>query len=310
MTPQKSITRLMVVAAFILIAAISYQSRDQISTMISTTNWRQLALAISALTLANIGMAIVFTELLSSKSPKYPPKRIITGSFLLSQVAKYIPGRIWGIAMQATMLRAPGATSSIFAINIELTIINLAMATGIGMAFLIWPQYGLLYSLTVLLATWLIGTRLLSLDFFRRAISIMQRMLPLTGRKLTEKFVTGDAKPTETRPSGYSGLLLYILMYCLGWWLLAKATTQLDATTCMNIVAALSLSYIAGVASLLPAGIGAREGTLVILAPALGLTHENMAAIAITSRAAMILMDILTAAIGAALLKTPAEESA
>ncbi len=173
MTPQKSITRLMVVAAFILIAAISYQSRDQISTMISTTNWRQLALAISALTLANIGMAIVFTELLSSKSPKYPPKRIITGSFLLSQVAKYIPGRIWGIAMQATMLRAPGATSSIFAINIELTIINLAMATGIGMAFLIWPQYGILYSLTVFLATWLIGTRLLSLDFSKRAMSMM-----------------------------------------------------------------------------------------------------------------------------------------
>src|SRR5690606_25365638 len=119
MTPQKSITRLMVIAAFILITVISYQSRDQLLTMISTTNWRQLVLAISALTLANIGMAIIFTELLSSKSPKYPAKRIIAGSFLISQVAKYIPGRIWGIAMQATMLRAPGATSRIFTINIE-----------------------------------------------------------------------------------------------------------------------------------------------------------------------------------------------
>ena len=54
---------------------------------------------------------------------------------------------------------------------------------------------------------------------------------------------------------------------------------------------------------MLPAGIGAREGMLVLLAPALDVTRDDMAALAVASRAAMVLMDALAAGIGAVLLK-------
>ena len=302
---MKETKKILTISAIALILAISYQSRNEIMKTISAMQWWQLSLATISLTLANIGMALTFSELLPTTLP--PKKRLIVGTFLLSQVGKYMPGRVWGIVMQAAILHKTGPTSGIFTANIELTIANLIIATGIGTSFLAWPTYGPTPAIAILIATWVAANKSLSINFSRKIERTALRIIPKFYEKFTRKITTTHT--ISTRPTRPDGLLLYIITYSIGWWLLAKATTNLDAAACMKIVAALSLSYIAGVISLLPAGIGVREGTLILLSPALGATHESMTALAVSSRAIMILMDIMTACIGSALLKSQNQEA-
>jgi uncharacterized membrane protein YbhN (UPF0104 family) len=306
MFPRRIVVRVLVAAAFVLIAGLVCASWPTIEVMLSTAQWWRLTLAIVALALANLGMAMVFMALVLRTSKSAMAGAGIAGSFLVSQVAKYIPGRIWGVAMQVAILRAPGSTSTILAANLELAIVNTATISGIGIAFLAWQRFGPAPAIALLFATWGLGGWLLSFDGIRRFAALVVRLLPRLAQSLAGFSGAGDAWQKERRRPMYGGLLLFLVMYCFGWWLLVSATTHLDGQASMGVVAALSLSYIVGVASMLPAGIGAREGALVLLAPAFGVPHVDMAALAVASRAAMILMDGIAAGIGAMLLKMTA----
>lgn len=301
---RTAVVRILVAAAFVLIAYLVYLSWPTIDQMLSTGQWWWLGLAIAALALANVGMAVVFTTLVQQPSSYAVPVAGIAGSFLVSQVAKYIPGRVWGVAAQAAMLRTPGLTSGILAANLEVVIVNIAMVTGAGIAFLTWPLVGFLPALMVLFATWGLGGWTLRLDGIKWIAGIALRVLPRRGHRLFAGLAGDGAETREgKRVPMYGGLLVFLVMYSLGWWLLATIVTSLDASDSMAVVAALSLSYIVGVASMLPAGIGAREGALVLLAPVLGVPHVDMAALAVTSRAAMVLMDAVAVGIGVLLLR-------
>lgn len=303
MSSKIVVTRLMVVAAFALMVWLVFESWSQIAKLMSTAPWWLLAAAVAALTMANIGMAVVFRGVVQRTSRPSLGAGEIVGSFLLSQVGKYVPGRIWGVAMQAAVMRRSGNVGGIVAANVELAIVNMAMITGAGIAFLAWQRLGFVVAFASLAATWGLGGWMLRLAVIERVAGLVQWLLPRLGSRLLEG-LSGAGPATETQRSQRVGLLIYLLMYCLGWWLLARGVTQLDAVACMGIVAALSLSYVVGAASMLPAGIGAREGMLVLLAPVIDVPHVDMVALAVASRVAMVLMDALAAAIGAVLLKT------
>lgn len=304
MFPRKIVVRVMLAAAFLLITGLVYASWPTIERMLSTAQWWRLTLAIMALALANLGMAMVFMALVLRTSKPAVAESGIAGSFLVSQVAKYIPGRVWGVAMQAAILRAPGSTSSILAANLELAIVNMATVSGAGVAFLAWQRFGPVLAIALLFTTWGLGGWMLRFDGTRRCTALVVRLLPRLGQRLLAGLsgVGAACQARRLRPL-YGGLLLFLTMYCLGWWLFVSSTTNLDGQASMGVVAALSLSYIVGVVSMLPAGIGAREGALVLLAPAVGVPHVDMAALAVASRVAMILMDGVAAGIGAMLLE-------
>ena len=295
------LVRLLMLLAFIWMAWLVLANWPAIVGMVATAHWGLLALAVALLVLANIGMAVVFAGFVRRASGQMLPASQLAGTFLVSQVAKYIPGKIWSVAIQATMLRAPQTTRSVLAANLELALVNLLLVTGAGMAFMTWIRFGTIAALMVLLITWAFVGWVSRLQVVRIIGCTLKRAFPCLDRLLGSLDEAVD-EPDGASSGRQAGLLLFLAMYCLGWWLLARGATTLDARACMGVVAAFSLSYIVGVVSLLPAGVGAREGVLVLLAPALGLTHADMAAIAIASRTAMLVMDALAAATGAILL--------
>lgn len=266
--------------------------------MALTAHWGLLAWALVALILANVGMALIFAGFVSRASGTAMSTAQVTGTFLLSQVAKYVPGKIWGVAMQAAMLQSPKATKGVLFANIELTIINLLLVTGAGIAFWTWARLGAMAALAALVATWCIAGWACRLNSVRTIGAVVGRFAPRIGQMLSPP--VGESEKSSL--GRHAGLLLFLSMYCLGWWLLVLGVTTLDARVCMEVVAALSLSYIIGVVSPMPAGVGAREGAIVLLAPAVGVSHGSMAAIAVASRAAMLALDAIIAAVGAMLL--------
>lgn len=300
---MNSSVRHVVVRTLMLLAVgwmgwLIWRNWPAVAGMASTAQWGLLALALVALALANIGMALVFAGFVSRISGDSMPTVRVAGTFLLSQIAKYVPGKIWSVAMQASMLQSPKATKGVLLANIELTIVNLLLVSGAGTALWAWTQVGAMAASVVFIATWYVAGWACRLSSVRAIGAVVRRFASRFGQMLSPPI-------GEHEKSGvwrHAGLLLFLSMYCLGWWLLVMGATTLDARASMEVVAALSLSYIIGVVSPMPAGVGAREGAIVLLAPAVGVSHASMAAIAIASRAAMLALDAIVAVVGVMLL--------
>ncbi len=200
--------------------------------------------------------------------------------------------------MQAAMLQSPKATKGVLLANIELTIVNLLLVSGAGVAFWAWTRLGATVALVVFMATWCIAGWACRLNSIRLMGAVVGRFAPRFRHMLSPP--SGEREKSGV--GRHAGLLLFLSMYCVGWWLLVMGATTLDARVCMEVVAALSLSYIIGVVSPMPAGVGAREGAIVLLAPAVGVSHASMAAIAIATRVAMLALDAIIGVVGAILL--------
>ncbi|MBN8717266.1 MAG: lysylphosphatidylglycerol synthase domain-containing protein [Pigmentiphaga sp.] len=300
---MNSFLRHVVVRALMLLALtwmgwLIWKNWPAVAGMASTAQWGLLALALVALALANVGMALVFAGFVSRASGDQVPTVRVVGTFLLSQIAKYVPGKIWSVAMQAAMLQSPKATKGVLLANIELTIVNLLLVSGAGVAFWAWTRLGATVALVVFMATWCIAGWACRLNSIRLMGAVVGRFAPRFRHMLSPP--SGEREKSGV--GRHAGLLLFLSMYCVGWWLLVMGATTLDARVCMEVVAALSLSYIIGVVSPMPAGVGAREGAIVLLAPAVGVSHASMAAIAIATRVAMLALDAIIGVVGAILL--------
>ncbi len=300
---MNSFLRHVVVRALMLLALtwmgwLIWKNWPAVAGMASTAQWGLLALALVALALANVGMALVFAGFVSRASGDQVPTVRVVGTFLLSQIAKYVPGKIWSVAMHAAMLQSPKATKGVLLANIELTIVNLLLVSGAGVAFWAWTRLGATVALVVFMATWCIAGWACRLNSIRLMGAVVGRFAPRFRHMLSPP--SGEREKSGV--GRHAGLLLFLSMYCVGWWLLVMGATTLDARVCMEVVAALSLSYIIGVVSPMPAGVGAREGAIVLLAPAVGVSHASMAAIAIATRVAMLALDAIIGVVGAILL--------
>lgn len=296
----------MLVAVIVIFAWLFHESWPVIVDMLTGARWYMVAVSVFLLSLGNIQIGIVFASIVRRYSVGQLRFESIVGAFLASQVAKYIPGRVWGVAMQSGMLRAPGSTVAIVGANVELSILVLAVVSGVGLACLVGWTAGLPAAAVVLFATFGGCALMLRLDIVWRLVS------------LASKFVRGIAKfiPSGRAPWAvdhgkgsllkhvtYASLAAYIALYGLGWWLLIVSTSRFSAQDALAIVAAMSLSYIVGALSMLPGGLGAREGAMVLLAPAIGMTHSDMGALALVSRAVLLMMDVIAATIGIWLMR-------
>ena len=133
-----------------------------------------------------------------------------------------------------------------------------------------------------------------------RLVGFLSRLLP------SRKGLRDIAQSVHSGNTGWglgAGLLVYLLMYSSGWYLLAWVVLDFDTHSALKLVAVLSLSYVAGVVSLLPAGIAVREAAILFFGAVGNLKGVDMAAVAVLTRAAMMLIDIASTIAGATLLR-------
>ncbi len=207
----------------------------------------------------------------------------------LSNLARYVPGRIWQIAGMAALAQKAGITpwaAAGSAIIVQL----LAIATGALITGLFAPQAehpawvaaaGLVALLAALTLTW-------------------GRMTGLVSRWLSAAL----GRPFELRPVGKGALLLSAAVTTLAWLAYGLAlylcTAALLGRAALDIGTAIGVftgSYVLGlIAVLTPGGLGVREGALLFwltgpLGPAGALV------VAIGSRLLMTATELLAALI-------------
>ena len=192
------------------------------------------------------------------------------GIFMIANLARYVPGKVWQIASLAALAKARGvsATTAMGAAVLGQGI-ALAAATLVGLAGLLSagaPGWGLAPAIAIASGAALVAVP----PVFRRLTRLLFR--------LARSPVPEGLRSTH----GVRWLALFGLnwvLYAFSFWVLVVSFGAEAALA--PVASAFAAAYVLGYAAIFaPAGLGVREGFLVaLLAPHLGVAHAGAFAV-------------------------------
>ena len=183
--------------------------------------------------------------------------------FMVANLGRYVPGKVWQIAGLAYLAKREGVQASVAtgaAILGQGVALMGAALVGIGVLFSateFWRQIGGLWRVAGIMAAVTIIAVVVIPQVFRRVVTFWFRL-------------TRTDLPDHTLGSGNTGLrwlTLYVLnwgIYAAAFWLLYLSFGEWRAFS--QVGPAFAAAYVAGyIAIFAPAGAGIREGVLVVL---------------------------------------------
>lgn len=219
-----------------------------------------------------------------------PPFPVLARIWFLSNLSRYIPGKIWQFVGVIELSRAAGMAP---VTNVTSLIINMGFVL-IGAVFtgIYLTPAEALGGLGVAITPLRIAAPLLLIFLHPRIINTLVSLASRIARTPLEPW----------RGSMGDGLVLFGL--CVGQWLAMGAafalfTSSLTPVGLENfaaLTAAFALAFVAGYLSFLPAGVGAKEGALALLLSTL-MPLSVAAAIAVAARVWMTVAELIPALI-------------
>ena len=223
--------------------------------------------------------------------------------WFVSNLARYMPGAFWQLGAMTELTRRRGvpvtvSTSSAVVITIVNVFTGLAVATAFAAttpAVLDGTRGRIIVAVgaLVLLAMPIVAPRLVRLA--RR----------VTGRELVVPRV-------GLRPVVVAAIATALawLAYGVAFWILTAAVLPGEWRDLSGCIALYTLSYLFGLFNPAPAGIGAAEGAMVLLAPQLGVaTSAEAAVLAIAVRLWRTILEIAPGLVALALGGSRLEEN-
>ena len=226
--------------------------------------------------------------------PALPPRTSMR-LFLVANLGRYVPGKIWQIAGLAYLAKREGVSGGIAtgaAVVGQGVAILAASLLGAGTLFgpeELWRSLGWM-GLAGGIAIAVAVTGLVAVpSFFWRAVGLWCRVT---------RTDPPEGRPRRGRRAGVRWLALYVgnwSLYTVAFWLLYLSFGEWKAF--MQVGPAFALAYVAGYAAVFaPAGAGIREGFLVLLLrPVMG--EEEALVFALIARVWATVVELLPAAI-------------
>lgn len=273
----------LVLLSFVCLAILLVRQREQLAAY----SWevRPLRLGLSVLAFAAVLVASVGIWARTLKGfGMTVPFPVLARIWFLSNLSRYIPGKIWQFVGVAELSRAVGlpALTSLASLLVFMGV-TLVAAVFVG-AFLM-PAAGPIANVVVGMR---IAAPFLLLLLHPAAIG--------AGVQLASRLTRRPLAPWQ----GTWGDGLVVFALCVLEWLgmgaaftlFVASVAHVDATAFPLATAAFSLSFVAGYAVLLPAGLGAKEGALALLLGTM-LPLPVAAAVAVAARVWTILAELL-----------------
>jgi glycosyltransferase 2 family protein len=185
----------------------------------------------------------------------------------VTNLYKYVPGKLWQIGAMGVMAQREGVSSTAAAGSAILNTVvaiatGTAIALGTGWAAVERVQPGTGRVMLAGTALAVVGLALLPWIVPR----LVEWLARITGRDLPPVTV-----PPSVMMYAVVGNVLSWLMYGIAFHFLVHGVLGQPAGAVMDHVAVYSASYVIGYAALvLPAGVGARDGAMAALLPAIG----------------------------------------
>ena len=233
---------------------------------ISATNW-----------------AYIVNDLGGPQIPKADAIRL----FMIANLGRYIPGKIWQIAGLTALAKdrgvPPGTAVGAAVLGQGIALVA-AAGLGIGLYDVILPPgYFGLISIVLIGSVVVLATIPVSFK---------------AGAKLWLRFMGSQTIETPSPTSGLRWLLLYFvnwIVYALAFWMMV-ASFDSDISL-IPVAAAFPAAYVLGYLMIFaPAGLGVREGFLIVfLSPHLGLGPSGV--IAVVARLWTTLTEVVPASV-------------
>jgi glycosyltransferase 2 family protein len=206
------------------------------------------------------------------------PSRDAVRIFMIANLGRYIPGKVWQIAGLAALAKKRGVPASVAgAAAILGQVIALAGATVVGLGVFFGPnQEWRIYGELGLLAT----TLLLIL------VSIPASLDTLVGLLFRLAKMDPPARRYGRSTFGVRWLIFYVLnwgVYALAFWLLYLGFQPFEPF--LRVGPAFAAAYVIGYVTLFaPAGVGVRETAIIVFLSPVS-TPATAAALAVVARA-------------------------
>ena len=259
----------------------------ELNTDLLTPNF---ALFVASSLLLMIGYAIsaanwayIVNDLGGLQIPKVDAIRL----FMIANLGRYIPGKIWQIAGLAALAKdrgvAPGIAVGAAVLGQGIALV-VAAGLGIGVYDTILPPgYFSLISIVLIGSVIVLATIPVSFK---------------AGAKLLLSFRGSQTIETPNPTSGLRWLLLYLvnwIVYALAFWMMVVSFDS--DISLIPVATAFPAAYVLGYLMIFaPAGLGVREGFLIVfLSPHLGLGPSGV--IAVVARLWTTLTEVVPAAV-------------
>ena len=218
--------------------------------------------------------------------------RLVAGAriWFLSNLARYVPGNVWSYVGAVELARREGvARRTTLAVMALTQVLSVGVALAVGLPVLL-AERARLGRPALLGAVVVVAVAALAVLFRRRLLGLARRRLP-------------GFDPAELAPSAgtvawlVAGYAAYWVVTGLAFAALVASLYPLAAGDVPLVVAAYAAAYAAGFLALLtPAGLGVREGVLVVaLAPVLPAGPALV--VALVSRVWMMLVELAGAGV-------------
>ncbi|MBV1959950.1 MAG: hypothetical protein KUG53_04370 [Pseudomonadales bacterium] len=204
--------------------------------------------------------------------------------FLLSQITKYIPGKIWSYLMQMTHLPPGAKIQSMLRANIDLMILSIWRNIVIGVSLLIFISGSTLLSFIVVTIGFTASMIVISGVHWK----IVTACLPgiTEGDQGSIKITVNHRVTLEIWSSG--------LLTIIGQYIFLRYGIFIDESLTLTLIAINLLSWVISTALFIfPAGIGVREWVFIQTAQLTGIASSIAAPITLFIRFWQISVDVV-----------------
>ena len=289
---RKLISSLLFVLGLIFLLLLVKQSWTEIKNTLSSIRTFEFTLAVAIGILSNFVMAIYFNRLLK-KYDVLISDRFAIKLFMVGQIAKYIPGKIWSFAYQISQIEKLGGAAGVILANFELIIGAIYLITLIALVI-----FSLLMSKLLAFILCILGL-LVFIIIYKN--NIIKKILNLIGNLYKNKIQTIKINKSSTSIlSGFFIFSLFCTFYVLSSYYMLRSAFDFTLQETLLYVAILSTSWVGGIIIfIVPLGVGVREYLFVITASYFtsSVPMEVMLSIAVLSRITQIIQELIGATI-------------
>ncbi len=203
--------------------------------------------------------------------------------FVASQIAKYVPGRVWGILMQKALIGDGSRTIHVVSAN------GRVAATVIASQLLV---LAVIAGATGWIAPGVVLAMLVGCLGSGAALAWAARS---TGWPLLAAWRGAGVAASSALYVAGSAVLT-----AAAWLVLYSAALDLEWADALEVVAVSAGSFLAGLASILPAGLGTRDAAYILFGsvPELSIDAALLPVLALVSRLWLVASDVLSSLLG------------
>lgn len=237
--------------------------------------------------LSNVIMALLFNCLLGKHGVRIT-NVLALKMYMVGQIAKYIPGKIWSLAYQITHVTGKSAAAGVMLANAELMLSGMLIISAIAVVLFVSMTSKIIAFIVALIG-------LASFVFFYKTNFINKIMIFLSGKIDSIEFLSEIECDKTSYIAGVLFFLSFSFLYVFSNVLMLDAVFGFSLQESMIYIALLSIAWLGGVlVFVVPLGLGVREFLFVYTSSYVAVDNslEILLAIAVISRFSQIIQEM------------------